>query len=118
MSALDTSFKHYSPYIRLTKEPVGGGYQYYLWLVVFIPDNFTIPVAPIAPTPDPGSNTQVTVHVESGGLHPSGNWKAMSYLVTLPAPSGSGTSVNTTVYLDDPKGEGSTKMEYGEAEEE
>ena len=117
MSAPDTSSTHYSPYIRLTKKPKNGDqYDYFLWLVTFIPDNFTIPHQPQPSHHD--HNTHVHVHVESGGAHPSGSWKPFSIKVKLPEPLQSNSSVIVNVYLNDPQGEGSGKMEYDEAEEE
>lgn len=113
MTTPNTSFIQYSPYIRLTKDTSNN---YTLWLVTFIPDNFIIPNAPTVSSS--GSNTQVSVYVESGGADPSGSWETHSFKVSLPNPSSSDSSVNATVFLDDPVDEGSTEMEYGEAEEE
>lgn len=111
MSTPNTSFIQYSPYIRLTKD---ASDNYNLWLVTFIPENFTVPNEPSVSSS--GENTQVSVYVESGGAEPSGSWEAHSFKVALPAPSSSSSSVNATVYLDDPEDEGSTEMEYEEAE--
>ena len=112
MSAPDTSFLQYHPYIRLTKDAAG---VYNLWIVTFIPSNFTIPDSPSIDSSNP-KITQVNVNVESGGEEPSGNWVPCSLKVTVPAPSVSGESLNVTVLLDDPINEGSTVISYEEAE--
>ena len=113
MSTPNTSFIQYSPYIRLTKDAAGN---YNLWLVTFIPENYTVPNEPtVGPS---GDNTQVSVYVESGGDEPSASWQAHSFKVALPAPSSLGSNVNATVYLDDPEDEGSTEIPFDEAEME
>tara|TARA_R110000868_G_scaffold294140_1_gene554682 strand:+ start:6384 stop:6725 length:342 start_codon:yes stop_codon:yes gene_type:complete len=113
MSTPNTSFIQYSPYIRLTKDESGN---YTLWLVTFIPQNYTIPNEPTVSAT--GSDIQVSVYVESGGATPSESWEVHSLKVALPTPSGSGASVNATVYLDDPEDEGSSKIPFDDAEEE
>ncbi len=113
MSTPNTSFIQYSPYIRLTKDTSDN---YNLWLVTFIPKNYTVPNEPTVGSS--GENTQVSVYVESGGAEPSGSWEAHSFKVSLPAPSSSSSSVNATVYLDDPEDEGSTEVPFEDAEEE
>lgn len=113
MSTPDTSFIQYSPYIRLTKDAAGN---YTLWLVTFIPENYTVPNEPTVGTL--GDDIQVSVYVESGGAEPSATWQAHSFKVALPTPPSSSSSVNVTVYLDDPEDEGSSKMPFDDAEEE
>lgn len=113
MSTPNTSFIQYSPYIRLTKD---ASNNYNLWLVTFIPDNFTVPNEPTVSST--GSDTQVSLYVESGGAQPSDSWEAHSFKVGLPTPSDSDSLVNATVYLDDPEDEGSSKMPFDDAEEE
>lgn len=114
MSTPNTSFIQYSPYIRLTKD-VSNNYT--LWMVTFIPQNFTIPEEPTVDTSNP-EVVQVNAYVESGGNPPAANWQAHSLKIDLPTPSNPDASVNVTVYLDDPEDEGSSEMKYDEAEEE
>ena len=108
----DHTFIHYSPYIRLTKKAD----SYTLWLVTYIPDNFTIPNEPTVEAVD--ANTQVSVYVESNGATPSSTWIAVPFKIPILAPSQAGSSVNATVFLDDPEPEGSSEMGYEEAEQE
>lgn len=112
MSTPETSYLQYNPYIRLTKNADG---VYNLWIVTFIPSNFTIPNEPTIDSSNPDI-IQVNVNVESGGEEPSGDWVANSLKVTVPAPTVSGESLNVTVLLDDPVNEGSTVIKYEEAE--
>lgn len=112
MSAPDHSFIHYSPYIRLTKKDQ----QFTVWIVTYIPDNYTIPEEPTVTAS--GSDTQVSVYVESGGEKESNTWMPVSFKVPLTTPTTSGTNLTVTTFLDDPDPEGSTVIPFEDAEEE
>ncbi len=114
MAKPDNSFVQYSPYIRLTKDQSNN---YTLWIVTYIPQNFTIPEEPTIDSSNP-EVIQVSVSVESNGESSSVKWEAQSLKVTLPTPSNLEGSVKTTIYLDDPENEGSIIIKLDEAEEE
>ena len=117
MSTPDNSFIKYSPYVRLTKNSSGN---YTLWVVTFIPQNFTIPKDPTVDASNP-KLVQVNVYVESNGDVAAAKWEATSLKIALPTPENapvSNATINVTVWLDDPEDEGSVKTNYEEAEEE
>lgn len=105
------------PYIRLTRNSEN---EYTLWVAVFIPENYSIPNAPTVTVENPNL-VQVSIKVESSGSSPSPQWTVVPLKVSLPTPENGpvkDATIKTTVWLDDPNDEGSTKIKYNEAEED
>ncbi len=115
-STTNNSIKILVPYIRLTKNTEN---EYTLWVAVFIPNNYSIPNEPTVNVENPNL-VQVNINAEGPEASPSSEWEVVPFKVSLPTPENGPVGdavINTTVWLNDPENEGSTKIKYTEVEE-
>lgn len=115
-STTNNSVEILVPYIRLTKNAED---EYTLWVAVFIPDNYRIPNEPTVTVENPNL-VQVSINAEGSEASPSTEWEVVPLKVSLPTPVNGPVGdavINTTVWLNDPENEGSTKIKYTEVEE-
>ena len=112
----DHSISLLVPYIRLTKTK---NEHYTLWAAVFIPKKYCIPKEPVVSFKNP-EKVEVGIYVEGSKKDSTKSWSVEPLKIDVTpqgAVSGS-TPINVTVYLDDPEPEGSSTVNYDEAEQE
>lgn len=113
----DRTINLLKPYIRLTKSSEG---KYSIWIAVFAPKSYEISDQPNVTVKNPKS-VQVDVKIDGPKRKPAGDWGVFPLKVSLPTPNGnvsSGAEIKVTIWLDDPEDEGSSVIQYDEAEDE